>query len=532
MTAPARERPRSLADRLVKGPVGFRRALERLGPTFIKMGQFLALRPDLIPQDYCDELLKLLDRVDPFPWPEARSILQEEFGTDPSNLFVYIDPNPVASGSLAQTHLARLGDGTELALKILRPGIADRVKIDLVRARRLARILEASGISFITSPSEVTEEITEWMMQEIDFVHELSNVARLHRLTQGSRIEKVPRPYPTLCSARVLAMEYIRGIPFSNLISWLRVAEGTERIQALGIDCDHLSANLLEAVLGQVFRYKFFHADLHPGNLLALPGNVIGFVDFGLCDALDETVRERQVRYLTAVYNRDIDGMFQAISEVLIPSETTDMDAFRTDFFAETQAYLSRTDPSFVGTQPPSERSPIAEWMIHVVRSAQRNHLRLPPSILTMYRALLTTETVARQLGGKASLRAVGRSFFKRLRLEELVSSFGVERMESFLLTMTALCQDSPRQLQQILSDVAAGRMKVTINVEETPRVRRLRNRRTRMLATAILTVAVATLFATTRSLTVFKAFSLTWPLGVLLGLLFAAVFWQWSRLR
>ena len=303
-------RKQTFGERLVKGPAGFRRLLERMGPTFIKIGQFLALRPDLVPQEYCDELMKLLDHVPPYPWAEAAAIITLELGAPPERIFASIAHAPIAAGSLAQTHLATLRDGSQVAVKVLRPGIAQQIDRDLKRARILSRLLKWSGATWIVTPREVVDELTGWLAQEIDLAHELENMTRLHALTRANAKQKVPRPYPEFSARRVLTAEFIPGIPFTDILALLR-CQDIQGVHALGIDPEELGRNLLTAVLDQMFRYKFFHADVHPGNLLALPDNVVGFVDFGLCDSLDEVVREHQLRYLTAVYSHDIEAMFQ-----------------------------------------------------------------------------------------------------------------------------------------------------------------------------------------------------------------------------
>jgi ubiquinone biosynthesis protein len=521
---------RSLAGRIVGGPVGFRRLLERLGPTYIKLGQFLALRPDLIPEEYTDELMHLLDQLTPFSWAEAEAILTAELGAPPSEVFAYLNPRPTAAGSLAQVHSARLHDGTEVAVKIQRPGIEERVMRDLGRARKLARVLEIGRVSAIVPPGEIVEELTRWMIQELDFRHELENLVRLYELTTDSAIARIPRPYPSLSTARVLTADYLHGIPFSELLIALRTGATDElgRVHATGLDRDRLAANLIRTTLTQMFRYGFFHADLHPGNLMALPDDVIGFVDFGLCDELDETVRERQMRYLAAVYGRDVDQMFAALLDVLIPGEETDIAAFRRDFSAETRTYFGRLAGRGEGEEA-ADRSPIALWMIGVMRTARKHGMRLPPRVLSMYRALLTAESVAHQLGSRANLRVVGRDFFSSLRMEQAIRALDPNTLQASALTLLSLVRDSPGQVHQILSEIASGRFALTVNVTEAPRTVRARNRRARLVATSILTVSVSALFVAAAVSSADPA--VWWLLGVLLAALYAVLLFEWRRL-
>lgn len=519
----------SFIGRRFGGPAGFRKKLQRLGPIFIKLGQFLALRPDLLPQEYCDELMGLFDRVSPFSPQEAFAILKEDLGREPSELFTHLNPRPIAAGSLAQTHVARTKDGIEVAVKIQRPNIRAMVLRDLGRARLIARVLKLSGASLIVSPDEVVEELTAWMMQEIDFEHELNNLTRLYDLSRSSPFVKVPEPFPHLSGPRVVTCEYLTGIPLSELLS-------EERDSAIEnppeINLDRLAENLISSSLNQIFRYQFFHADLHPGNLFALPGDLIGFVDFGLCSELDEAVRAGQMRYLSAVYSGDVNRMFKAISEILIPSEETDMEAFRAEFTAETTAALSKIRLGERNTNSTDrDQSTVAQCMVSVMRAARRNRLMVPAGVLALYRTLLTAETVAHRLGTNADLRSVGSRFFSELKFEETLRAIDSENLEPTIYSVLSLLQESPGQIQQILSELSEGRFELKVNIAESTKVRRDRDRRIQFLGASILTVGIALLLLMPNLPLVF-GMSLTWPLSILLILLYAWILLQWRRLR
>jgi ubiquinone biosynthesis protein len=534
MNASLNGRRRSFAERLVGGPAGLRERLQRWGPTFIKIGQFLALRPDLVPQEYCNELMRLWDQVPPFAWEKARTILAEELGREPEAIFAGINPTPVAAGSLAQVHVAYLADGTRVAVKVQRPNLPALVARDLKRLRSLARLLEWSGVSLFISPHELVEELTEWMLREIDCRNELANLSRLRDLTANSRIERVPRPYPELSTSRVLTAEYLRGMPVSDLLETLDRLRSGEEVAAPppGIDRDGLAANLLTATFTQIFRYRFFHADLHPGNLVALPGNVIGYVDFGLCDELDETVRSRQMRYFAAVYSGDNRRMLRALLEILVPGDDTDLDAFQKDFLAETERWDGRGDEHRQGGAPAEgRRSSVSQWMIGVMRAARRHHLQVPRRILSLYRALLAADTVCHQLGARVDLRTVGNDFFTQLQIEEVIRLLTPKSLQRSLFGMVELLRDAPGQIQQVLSELSEGRLVCNASVTEAPRLVRARNRRTRLVVTAILSLGPALLLTAPDLPTVFGV-SLTGPLWGTLILLYLSIFLQWRLLE
>lgn len=511
------------------GPVEFRRLLERLGPTFIKVGQYLALRPDLVAQEYCDELLLLLDRVAPFPWPQARAILAAELGRDPYEVFAVLSPQPAAAGSLAQVHVGCLKGGEEVAVKILRPGIAARVEQDLRRMRLLARLLEVSGGRLVVSPREVVAELGEWMAQEIDLKREASNLERMHRQSAGEAEIRIPRPFPAYCTSRVLVAEYLRGVPLNEVLRSLGAGEEEERrrVEGLGVDPIRLAENLVLSSLRQMFRHRFFHADLHPGNLLVLNGDVLGFVDFGLCAELDPGVREGQLRYLSAVASGNTERIFRAVSELLIPGEETDVEAFRRDFLTATRR-LEFGAPA--ADADGAERSPVGRWLVSMMRAARRNDLQVPAGILALYRALLTVETVAHHLGLEEGLRVVGRRFFARLQQEEALQLLEPDRLQQFFLNLLHLSRDAPGQLNQLLAEVAEGTYVLKVTTSDSSRLQRARNRRARLTAAALLSVGVALLLTRPEFPSVLGV-SLAWPLAAGLLALYGVIVVLWRRL-
>ncbi|MET0443175.1 MAG: AarF/UbiB family protein [Pseudorhodoplanes sp.] len=503
------EGARSRRDR-GSGPRAFRRFLEKRGPVFIKIGQFLALRPDLIPPEYCDELMSLLDRVTPVAWPDIRRIIKADLGAEPFALFAHIDTRPLGSGSLAQTHYARLHDGRAVAVKVLRPDITARVTRDLRHLRRLARLLALGGASFIVDPVETVDELAHWMMQELDLVRERGNIERLGALAERSSFQFIPRAFPELCGPHVLTMDYVRGTRVIDLFA-PSAHHGSHR----HIDRDQLAEDLIEASLTQIFRYRFFHADLHPGNLIVPARGGIAFVDFGLCERLDDDVRARQMQYLTALYQGDNERVYRALLDILDGTDRADPEGLRRDFL---RAIRSRLDNEDRAAMPgiSAARSPIAIYLIDVIRAARSNGYQVPPRVLGMYRALLTAETVAHRLGSRRDLRAVGRRFIEQLQCDDVCESLDPERLKPALLGHLAAWRDAPIKLHQLLADLADDRFVLKTSNADSPDLRRERNRRSRGSIAATLSVSVAILLAVA---------GLRWPDHIWLqGTLFAAL--------
>lgn len=518
-----------------KGPVWLRRRLESLGPTFVKLGQYLALRPDLIPEAYCDELLELLDQVPPVPWSEAQQVLVADFGAAYDEIFLDVDSTPIASGSIAQVHVGRLRDGTKVALKIRRPGIETRVARDLRKGRMLAGVLQASGMNLVVSPREVIDELSAWMWQEIDFGQELASIVKLHRYAANSSIQKIPRPFPPLCTTRVLTLEYLAGVRVSELMP-LVPAGGERAIAALnarGIDLDRFAENLLTATLDQVFRNQFFHADPHPGNLMVMEGSRVGFVDFGLCQELDESVREGQMRYFSALYRRDMTQMFNALSDILVASDHTDFEAFRRDFQVETDAWIARRRTALLRSserRQEGSESPLSQYMIGVMRAARRHELKVPTRVLSMYRALLMAETIANRLGTRADLASAGRAFFMDRRLEEAIDGLKPEQQMANVLQVAGLLRTAPGQVADLLAELSAGTFTLNVQVTDSPKLSRLRVRQTRLVVTAILAVAFSLLLSRPDLPVVFGV-PLALPLALLTVAMYGWILIQWRKL-
>jgi ubiquinone biosynthesis protein len=474
-------------------PADLRRLLERLGPTFIKLGQHLALRPDLIPQEYCDELLRLTDQATPFPWSEARSTLAASLGQDPSNVFRRIERTPAGAGSLAQVHKAVLKDGTEVAVKIRRTDVAARVERDLSRARLLVRILKVARVSSVVSPTDLVDELASWLQQELDFRNEFRNCQQLYNLSADSSVARIPYPYPELSGDNVLVLEYLAGTPLTRVIAALSDDEHPAPSDLQGFDARVFAMNLVETSLRQIFVYQFFHADVHPGNLLTRGDNSIGFVDFGLCERIDPGVREAQGRYLAAVYMGDTEQIFRALLRILTITDQSNVEGFRRDYLKETRN-LGFADSYWQESDSRQGPSPLAQYLVALVRSARTNRLQLPRRVLLMYRTLLTVENVVARLGHPDVVRIVGARFFQTLQITDAIGRLTPESLAPTLLAQLNLLHDGPRQVSQLLADLADGSYQLPVRVTESRRVERSRARRTRILALSLVSIGVALL--------------------------------------
>jgi ubiquinone biosynthesis protein len=478
-------------------PERFRRWLERRGPSGIKLGQFLALRPDLVPQEYCDELLRLVDQAPHFPWLDVERIVIRDLGRTPDEAFAWIARQPFAAGSLAQVHAARTHDGAHVAVKVQREGIHEQIRKDLQRARWVARVLRLTGVVKVISAEEVVDEFDRWLGEELDFERELHNVTRLHRLNAGRDAVRIPRPRPELCGRRVVTVEWLRGLPFSEVL-WMASHDRADDLAAQHLGAGELADSLLTTVVRQMFEDQFFHADVHPGNLIALPGNAVGFVDFGLVEPLDDTLRAGMAEYLDAVRTRDIERIYKSlVRDILVPADHANLEAFHADLLAAARTWQRE----IAIDRPPGERPPLARCLMDLVRSARRNGLRIPVGVLAMYRTLLTAETIATQLDSRIDLTPVAGRFFVRWQVRRTLASLNPEQLIAFAVDALALLRDSPGHIGRLLADLADDRFVLRVQTTASADDRRLADARARLITTAICALGLVILLVGSPSL-------------------------------
>jgi ubiquinone biosynthesis protein len=312
------------------GPQRLRRLFEDLGGTFVKFGQMLALQPDILSPEYCSALFELLDRVAPFPYAEVRRIVTEELDRPPEEIFDAFEPKPLATASVGQVHIAWL-QGQKLAVKVQRP----RVEVEFASDIRLMVATMAAIRWLRLRPCEwLLEPMTEfvgWTREELDYRSEARYSERLRALAAGNPIQRVPKVYGELTTRRVLVVEFLEGV---TLLDYLRAREqGDEvllqRLKAAGFDGRCFAANIIDNFLGDAFRHGIYHADLHPANLMILPDNVVGYVDFGITGVLSPYSRRHLMLMTLALAQGDMETLQDQFLKLSVFDESSDLAGFR-----------------------------------------------------------------------------------------------------------------------------------------------------------------------------------------------------------
>ena len=455
---PAVSRGRPRGERL-------RLALESLGPVFVKFGQLLSVRPDLIPEDVAEELARLQDKVPPVAWEEVAATLDRAYGRPHLEVFQAIDRVPVASASVAQVHFATLPDGREVAVKILRPRIAEVIAHDVGLLYALASLIERSSEGRRLRPREVVLEFEKVVGDELDLLREAANASQLRRNFADRRLLIVPEVYWDWCNRDVMVMERIDGIPVNAV----------ERLRAAGIDIPRLARDGVEIFFTQVFRDGFFHADMHPGNIfVAKDGRYCG-VDFGIMGTLSDEDKSYLATNFMAFFHRDYHRVAVAhLDAGWVPPET------RVDEFEG--AIRAVCEPIF---DKPLKEIYFGKLLMRLFEVSRRFRMQIQPQLVLLQKTLLQVEGLGRQLDPDLDLRRTAQPILERW-MSRQVGLRGLARSlrdEAPLWARTL--PQMPRLLHRALQLDAAGRLENAI-----ARLERTQARQTRMLAIVAFVLA------------------------------------------
>jgi len=319
----------SLSRPRLSGPERLRLFFEDLGGTFIKFGQMLALQPDILSLEYCNALFNLLDRCAPFEYGQIERIFLEETGKRPAEIFDYLDTQPLATASIGQVHLGSLG-GRKVAVKVQRPSVETDFAGDIRLMIGGVNLIKNLRLKFIYWMIEPMSEFVNWTKEELDYRSEARYMQQLHRNARNNPCERVPQVFWQYTTRRILVTEFIEG---DTVLAYLRAMETNDelmfhRLNASGFDVHEVARHVIDNFLGDAFQHGIFHADLHPANLMILPGNVIGYVDFGITGVISGYSRQNLIA-LTLAYTRgDLDGMCEAFVRVSAVDKDSDLEAF------------------------------------------------------------------------------------------------------------------------------------------------------------------------------------------------------------
>ncbi|RME05270.1 MAG: AarF/ABC1/UbiB kinase family protein [Deltaproteobacteria bacterium] len=438
--------------------------LQDLGPTFVKLGQLLSTRPDIVPEAFAEELRKLQDEVPPFPFEAVKETIETDLGVPLDEIFSEFSETPVASASIAQVHHARLKNGEEVAVKVQRPGIEAIMRSDLHILYLLARILEGTiQESGLYTPVAIVREFESALSKELDFINEGMNAERFYVNFQEVERIHVPRIYKEWSSRRVLVMSFLHGRKITDLA-------GTQ------IDRREVCELLIEATFKQVFIDGFFHADPHPGNILVCEDGSIAMVDFGLAGQLTPEMHRALMQLLTAILTKDA----ESIARLLYKGGVTNTRVNLSRMTADIEVLLDR----YVGLH--LDQLQVERILPDLITLAVRYKIRVPPEYAIIARAGSTVEGLVRDLYPDMDVMQVLSPYLKKL----LAMRYDPARLSSDALKtamrMITMLDEAPMQLNQILLDLEGGKFRLGIENEELRRMHRTLNLVGRLCAAGI----------------------------------------------
>ncbi len=497
-------------------PIRARTTLEDLGPTFVKLGQILSTRSDLLPPEYLVELRRLQDDVSPLPWDMIQPQIESELDGSTDKLFLNIDPTPIASASLAQVHAALLHDGTEVVIKVLRPGIEKTINLDLDILYDLAQLAEErTPLGNRYDLMDLAEEFSYALKGELDFRKEGRNADRFRENFEKNQYMHVPKVYWEHTTQRVMVLERIRGIKIDEF----------DALDAAGIDRKELAQRAADMVLQEVLDDGFFHADPHPGNLLIMNGGILGVLDFGTMGRIEKSERMALARLFIVAVQMDVDGIVDQLIRIGVADYGVDRAGLSRD--------LRRSIMRYYGL--PLNEIPAMEVWEGLEPIIYKYNLRVPSDYWLLIKKVVIMEGVGLGLDPEFDMVAAAQPYLGRLfRQLWMPSTWGPS-----LLRMGTDWMDFagsfPRQSSHILTQLERGDLEIQIRIPELVENNRNLNRIVNRLVYGILIAAMMVALAL-----LIPRLDLTWPWGLVtwvillgfLGIIFLGLRLMWSIWR
>lgn len=426
-------------------PVRIRLAMEELGLTYLKLGQYLAMRFDILPIEVCRELHKLFEDVPPMPFDDVKAVVTQELHGPLEEFFSDFHSEPIAAATVAQVHEARIGDDQRVAVKIQRPGIQPVFAADMRNLRRIATISDTLGIFGTLSLREAAEEFAHFTTREMNFVTEGRTADRLRRNATSNEI--VPKIFWEFTTKKVITMEFIEGVSLSQIYRTLET-EGMASVRARlpNLNLEEALQNLAHASLTQLFLVGFFHADPHPGNILIRDDNTVAFVDFGIFGELTETQRETLAGYIENLSVGNIAESFRQYSKLYTPTVATDFKKFKQSAKTILNKWYRASESPYASVQT-RHLGRYADQMLTVVR---RNSLRMDIDTLLFWRALIALDSTALQMSAYFDLLNELRTFFGENSLSVSERFFGIINDPGYATKIVQLEQEIPGKISEI----------------------------------------------------------------------------------
>lgn len=443
-------------------------AAEALGPTFVKLGQILSMRPEIVHPDIAIELQKLQDEVAPVPFEEIKSVIRNELKEEPEKVFAEIIEEPLAAASIAQVHRAKLHSGKSVVLKVQRPDIKAIIDVDMEILADLARILSKhSQVIIVQNPVAIVNEFDHSIHRELDFLQEGRSIQRFGRMFAEDSTVFIPAFYPELSSPHLLVMDYVDGIKASNLAE----------IADAGLDRVVIAKRGARLILKQIFEFGFFHADPHPGNIMVLDENVIAPLDYGMVGHLSEPVIDELGNVLIGIIRKDVRRILRSFEQLGISH----------GYESSSSLYVDMEDFINRYYEVPLQQLKVSTLLSEIFDIIHKHHLTVPPNLSLMLKALVTVEGLGRTLYPEFDFVSEIRPYLNKVTLHRYDPRRRFRDMLILLEDMYRLTEELPQGIQDILRKFRQGELKVQFEHRNLERLTMEMNRSSNRLAAAVI---------------------------------------------
>ncbi|MCK5358784.1 MAG: hypothetical protein KAJ48_10345 [Elusimicrobiales bacterium] len=423
-------------------PFRIRRVLEELGPAFIKLGQILSSRPDLIPLEFCEEFKNLQDNVSPFEYEKAKKLIEKELSAPIADLFNNFSIAPMAAASLAQVYSAELKSGEKVVIKVQRPNVEKIIREDLDLLSGIAKLIEKHiDENNLYNPIRVVGEFRKTILRETDFSIEARNIGRFRRNFENDDNVYAPKVFKDLSTKKILTMERIEGIRATDML----------KLKKSNLDMKMIASNGANSILKQIFMDGFFHADPHSGNIFVLENNKIVFLDFGMVGRINEVTKDQISNILHAVMERDIKEIVEIFISSGLVDENVDVNNFELDMREFVEQYY----------EVPLKEMKMGQFLLDIIKIVSRNRIQVPPIIFLITKALVTIEDIGRKLDSDFNLTVHSKPFVETLVKRKYQPKKVINDIKKLTRLFYKFANSFPKDIALILSKIKKGTIKI-----------------------------------------------------------------------
>ncbi|MEA3343429.1 MAG: AarF/UbiB family protein [archaeon] len=502
------ERPEYQALAKLPAEVRARMILEELGPTFIKFGQILSTRPDLIPTEYAEELSKLQDSVPKISYNKIKDVIEHETGKKINDIFPYFEEEPIASASIGQVHVAKLKNGKKVVVKVQKPNIERKIENDIKILYDVASLIEAYiPESKQLEPKLIVSEFAKTIRREQNYRREARNATRFHQNFKDSNILRVPEVQWEFNTKKVLVLEYIEGKRFNDYLK-SKPRAASKKVVAKRINSIYMK---------MILRDGFFHADPHPGNILILKNNMVGLVDYGMTGYIDSDLRTQLINLMYALGKQDVEKTIALFTEIGMLSDDTDYRQFKSDFYEVLHEYYN--------TELREVR--VSEMFGDILEVSRVHKVRLPHNFVYLVKVIGEIESACQHLDPEFNLTESIGPFLNKLMQEQVDPKYLVKNIQDGLISFNEFIWKTPRRINSIFDKLEHGKLKLEFEhkgLEQTNR--HLENASNKIT----FSVIIAAIIVGSSLLIQSKNGALVSMIGIL-GYVFAALLGFWLAL-